>query len=140
MHLQMPICDIDLPQSLDSYRGVQTFFLPSPPPSLSPANSPREQRRDEPGHIPTIHSGSTQVHHKGMPMYRRRIGRGGRLMIDRKNIATITQKEKDTINEIVLDRFKYDNFEDEPVFEYSVDYNSTLYVCFSFCVDCKLLT
>ena len=47
-------------------------------------------------------------------------------MIDRKNIATITQKEKDAIDEIVLDRFKYDNFEDEPIFEYPVDYNSTL--------------
>lgn len=123
----MPISDVDLPQSLGSYRGVQTFFLPSPPPSLSPANSPREHGRDEPSHIPTIHSSSfTQFRQKDMPMYRRRIGRGGRLMIDRKNIATISQKEKDTINEIVLDRFKYDNFEDEPVIEYSVDYNSTL--------------
>lgn len=127
MFEQMPISDTVIRKPLDDYRAVQTFYLPSPPPSLSPVQSPREQNFHEPRHIPTIRTDpSNNTHQRDLPLYRRRIGRGGRLMIDRRNIPMVNPKDKNSISELVLDRFKYDNFEDDPVFEYPVDYNSTL--------------
>ena len=122
---QMPISDISSSAPFDDYRVVQTFYLPSPPPSLSPTQSPRETHFDEPCHIPTVYT-DTVKYQRDLPSYRRRIGRGGRLMIDRRNPPMISQKEKDNISEIVLDRFKYDSFEPDPIFEYPIDYNSTL--------------
>jgi len=124
---QMPISDLDLSRPFDDYRAVQTFYLPSPPPSLSPVQSPREGHFNEPRHMPTIRSENiNNTNQKSLPQYRRRIGRGGRLLIDRKNLPMISPKRRDSISEIVLDRFKYDNFEDDPIYEYPVDYNSTL--------------
>jgi len=125
--MQMPISDIDLSTPFDDYRAVQTFYLPSPPPSLSPVQSPREGHFHEPRHEPTIRSENiSNTGQKDLPQYRRRIGRGGRLFIDRKNLPMIRPKKRDSISEIVLDRFKYDNFEDDTIYEYPVDYNSTL--------------
>ncbi|OKL57009.1 Enhancer of polycomb-like protein 1 [Talaromyces atroroseus] len=45
-----------------------------------------------------------------MPSFRRRVGRGGRVMIDRRNLAT---KFKSDIDPIILDRFKYDGDDDD---------------------------
>ncbi|PGH03911.1 hypothetical protein AJ80_08613 [Polytolypa hystricis UAMH7299] len=51
-----------------------------------------------------------------MPSFRRRIGRGGRMMIDRRNIPF---RDKMDVDPIKLDRFKYDQDDDElePVYE-----------------------
>ncbi|RPB25342.1 hypothetical protein L211DRAFT_117046 [Terfezia boudieri ATCC MYA-4762] len=125
-YTEMPISDLDLSRAFDDYRAVQTFYLPSPPPSLSPVQSPREGHFDELRHMPIICSENiNNTSQKSLPQYRRRIGRGGRLFIDRKNLPMISPKKRDSISEIVLDRFKYDNFEDDPIYEYPVDYNST---------------
>jgi enhancer of polycomb-like protein len=45
-----------------------------------------------------------------MPSFRRRVGRGGRVMIDRRNLAT---RFKADIDPIILDRFKYDGDDDD---------------------------
>lgn len=51
-----------------------------------------------------------------MPSFRRRVGRGGRLMIDRRNFAARCRVEMDPIK---ADRFKFDqeDSDDEPVYE-----------------------
>lgn len=45
-----------------------------------------------------------------IPSFRRRVGRGGRVMIDRRNMAA---RHRADIDPIILDRFKYDDDEDE---------------------------
>jgi enhancer of polycomb-like protein len=51
-----------------------------------------------------------------IPSFRRRIGRGGRLMIDRRNLASRCRVEMDPL---ITDRFKYDqdDSDEEPVYE-----------------------
>lgn len=51
-----------------------------------------------------------------MPSFRRRVGRGGRLMIDRRNFAARCKIEMDPIK---TDRFKFDqeDSDEEPVYE-----------------------
>lgn len=45
-----------------------------------------------------------------IPSFRRRVGRGGRVMIDRRNLVA---RHKTDIDPVLLDRFKYDDTEDE---------------------------
>lgn len=45
-----------------------------------------------------------------MPSFRRRVGRGGRVMIDRRNLTT---RFKSDIDPVILDRFKYDGDDDD---------------------------
>ncbi|OAX81180.1 hypothetical protein ACJ72_04475 [Emergomyces africanus] len=53
---------------------------------------------------------------KNMPSFRRRIGRGGRMMIDRRNIPFRNKSEADPMK---LERFKYDQDDEdvEPILE-----------------------
>lgn len=53
---------------------------------------------------------------RNMPSFRRRIGRGGRMMIDRRNLPFRNRSEVDPIK---LDRFKYDQDDEDmdPIFE-----------------------
>lgn len=118
----MPISNMEFTRSFNDYRGVQTFFLPSPPPSASPVSSPPGDHFDDPPHIIVRSDSTINARSNSLAAYRRRCGRGGRIMVDRKNLPL---RPKDDIDELVLDRFKYDNFQDEFLFEYPVDINST---------------
>lgn len=53
---------------------------------------------------------------RGQPAYRRRIGRGGRLWIDRRGMSAGTR----SLDADVADRFKYDHDDDDepPTYEY----------------------
>ncbi|PGH06653.1 hypothetical protein GX51_02281 [Blastomyces parvus] len=53
---------------------------------------------------------------RNMPSFRRRVGRGGRMMIDRRNLPFRNKSEVDPIK---LERFKYDQDDEdiEPIFE-----------------------
>ncbi|KKZ61281.1 enhancer-polycomb-like protein [[Emmonsia] crescens] len=53
---------------------------------------------------------------RNMPSFRRRIGRGGRMMIDRRNLPFRNRSEVDPIK---LERFKYDQDDEDmdPIFE-----------------------
>ncbi|KAF8472440.1 enhancer of polycomb-like-domain-containing protein [Kalaharituber pfeilii] len=121
---EMPISNLEIPKPQDDYRGVQTYYLPSPPPSASPVSSPVAHPIDDLPKIVTVRSEqATYGRNKHLPSYRRRYGRGGRLMIDRKYLPVESPKE---IDPIVADRFKYDRGDDEFEYEYQVDPFSTL--------------
>ncbi|KAA6411957.1 MAG: histone acetyltransferase complex component Epl1 [Lasallia pustulata] len=55
---------------------------------------------------------------KSQPSFRRRIGRGGRLMIDRRGMRL---QSKEGLDEIAVDRFKYDQDEDDEEPTYLID-------------------
>ncbi|KAI5287549.1 Enhancer of polycomb-like protein 1 [Ascosphaera aggregata] len=52
-----------------------------------------------------------------MPCFRRRVGRGGRMLIDRRNMQFM---DRTVLDPVVLERYKYDHDEDleEPVYEH----------------------
>ncbi|EZF25990.1 hypothetical protein H112_01802 [Trichophyton rubrum D6] len=52
------------------------------------------------------------------PSFRRRVGRGGRVLIDRRNLAL---RNKDGVDPIKLDRFKYDRDDDDMDVVYEKD-------------------
>ncbi|KAJ9195759.1 hypothetical protein DTO164E3_6594 [Paecilomyces variotii] len=53
-----------------------------------------------------------------IPSFRRRIGRGGRLMIDRRNLASRSRVEMDPL---IADRFKYDQDDSDEEIIYEAD-------------------
>ena len=104
-----------------SFRTAVTEYLPTPPASVS-----SEQSGDP---LPDVHpnrvkDNSVTVRYASptydgpfhtQPSFRRRIGRGGRLMIDRRGMHL---PSKEGIDATVLDRFKYDqdDEDDEAIF------------------------
>lgn len=59
------------------------------------------------------------------PSFRRRVGRGGRLMIDRRGIK---RPREDDVDDLVLDRFKFDRDSDEEDDLYPVDHYDTAHM------------
>lgn len=107
------------------FRAAVAEYLPSPPPSVSSdsprATSPNELRDSnfagEESITVRYQSPPCAKHAEMRPSYRRRIGRGGRLMIDRRGLQP---QSKEGIDPVVLDRFKFDQEDDDddpPVFE-----------------------
>lgn len=84
---------LQAPDRADSLPGnyfcaAQTYFLPSPPqsadsvPSASPESDPSLPR---PVQVSIVQAPSSKMQHlRGLPTYRRRVGRGGRIFIDRR--------------------------------------------------------
>lgn len=106
--------------------AITTEYLPTPPSSessesrlavSSDRNSSMADIRNNMGFMRQPTPPSEELLTKRMPCFRRRIGRGGRVMIDRRNIPF---KDRTDLNPITLERFKYDHDEDleEPIYEH----------------------
>ena len=101
------------------FRAVRSYYLPSPPPSESPSSSPDSAMHFQEEIKPKLSFQTTSPYGKRQrdersppPKFRRRIGRGGRLMVDRRGMK-MKPEERDGIQDIVLDRFKYDQDSEE---------------------------
>ena len=103
-----------------TFRTATTEYLPTPPASISSEQSGdfavdvanmngSSSRKDEAvavRYASPSYDGPTH----SQPSFRRRIGRGGRLWIDRRGRRTPAKDERE---EHVLERYKYDDDEDE---------------------------
>ena len=100
-----------------SFRTAITEYLPTPPASVSSEHSgdrlpevgsPGQERHDP----VTVRYASPTYDKPGrsQPSFRRRFGRGGRLMIDRRGMHL---QSKEGLNDAIADRFKYDRDDDE---------------------------
>ncbi|KAK2782751.1 Enhancer of polycomb-like protein 1 [Emmonsiellopsis sp. PD_33] len=103
--------------------AITTEYLPTPPASDSSdhmrdalADSHSFDLRDKTAMTPRQSTPSDDESSRGMPSFRRRIGRGGRMMIDRRNIPFRCSAAADPIK---LDRFKYDHDDEDedPIYE-----------------------
>ncbi|KAJ5127614.1 Enhancer of polycomb-like protein 1 [Penicillium atrosanguineum] len=103
-----------------AFRPAFTAQLPTPPSSESSGDmmdtaldmtSPLHSREKLASRALELHS---EPHR--MPSFRRRVGRGGRLLIDRRNLAYRCKTELDPLK---ADRFKFDqeDSDDEPVYD-----------------------
>jgi enhancer of polycomb-like protein len=72
------------------------------------------------------------VPYPDQPRYRRRIGRGGRMMIDRRGVK---RQKLDTIDERVTDRYRFagDSSEDEEI--YPVDWTDNFNIRYRIMID-----
>lgn len=107
-----------------TFCAVQTYYLPSPPPSAesvesSPDSSPSQQHAKR--HVSVIQASPKRIPSRDVPTFRRRVGRGGRVLIDRRWPAFDPLPD---VEEIVYDRMKYDREEDGYPLVYHVDINS----------------
>lgn len=105
-----------------SFRTAMTEYLPTPPASISSEHS--GEVAAEAG-SPEAKDDSIAVRYaspsydgpcQSQPSFRRRFGRGGRLMIDRRGMRL---DSKEGLDNILVDRFRFDTDEDEdevPVF------------------------
>ena len=106
--------------STPSFRTATTEYLPTPPASASTehaeypstaVDSAKHQRVDP---VPVRYaSPSYDGPWQSQTSFRRRIGRGGRLMIDRRGMRLQSKDELDGLDDIVVDRFKYDRDDDD---------------------------
>ncbi|KAK2764888.1 Enhancer of polycomb-like protein 1 [Arachnomyces sp. PD_36] len=105
--------------------AITTEYLPTPPASDSSDHLHESRAVADPGSpLPRERLPMTVRHttpseddsSRAMPSFRRRIGRGGRMLIDRRNMSCRSTADIDPIK---LDRFKYDqdDDDDEPIFE-----------------------
>lgn len=103
-----------------TFRTATTEYLPTPPASASSEHlgdthkdvDPTKRHKLDP--IPVRYaSPSYDGPWQSQPSFRRRIGRGGRLMIDRRGMRLRSKDELEHVDDIVVDRFKYDRDDDE---------------------------
>jgi enhancer of polycomb-like protein len=102
------------------FRHATTQYLMTPPASVSSESSddhPSPTQEKEVAFF-RLSSSPGQVGSRGQPAYRRRIGRLGRLWIDRRGLPT----PLDTVDDITFDRWKYDRDDDDdddeaPIYE-----------------------
>lgn len=105
-----------------AFRPAFTAQLPTPPSSEASADamdtsldvSPLSGRGDK------LASRAMEMHEEPsrMPSFRRRVGRGGRLMIDRRNLAARCKIEMDPLRS---DRFKFDQEDSDEESSYETD-------------------
>ncbi|KAK2749438.1 Enhancer of polycomb-like protein 1 [Myotisia sp. PD_48] len=103
--------------------AVTHEYLPTPPTSVS-SDRVRDQSRD----LTTFETQwswcrqsptpSEEEFSRQIPCFRRRVGRGGRIFVDRRNLPI---RNKSDIDPIKLDRFKYDRDEDDMDLVYEKD-------------------
>lgn len=93
-----------------AFRPAITTQLPTPPSSDS--SGPNDSAVDalHPYFRERVAEMYVDDNTKKIPSFRRRIGRGGRVMIDRRNLPTRCNMDIDPIK---LDRFKYDSDDDD---------------------------
>lgn len=92
-----------------------TEYLPTPPASatseqpedpMTEVDSPRPVREDSVS--VRYASPSYDDRFERRPSFRRRYGRGGRLFIDRRQMNASSVRDTDMVDEVVLDRMKFD--------------------------------
>lgn len=100
-----------------SFRTAMTEYLPTPPASTSSEHSGEsvpEPMSPSHGRDDSIAVRYASPSYDGLcqskPSFRRRFGRGGRLMIDRRGMRV---QSKECLNSSVVDRFKFDDDDDE---------------------------
>ena len=101
-----------------SFRTAMTEYLPTPPASISSEHSSENvantgspiHGKDDISIAVRYASPSYGGLCQSQPSFRRRYGRGGRLMIDRRGMP---MQSKEGLNDIVADRFKYDRDDDD---------------------------
>ena len=102
-----------------SFRIAMTEYLPTPPESMSSTPSidadfqDFASRQDDDRVAVRYTSPPNDVLYR-QPSFRRRIGRGGRLMIDRRGLYVRPDEE---FSVTVVDRFSYDQDDDEEAIE-----------------------
>jgi enhancer of polycomb-like protein len=106
-----------------SFRPAITTQLPTPPSSASSEHMMMDTSLDTPGPISfrdklAAHALMTREDANKIPSFRRRIGRGGRLLIDRRNLASKCKVELDPWK---ADRFKYDQEDSDEDLDYEMD-------------------
>ncbi|QSS50420.1 histone acetyltransferase [Histoplasma capsulatum var. duboisii H88] len=103
--------------------AITTEYLPTPPASESSDHS--RDALEEVSRFDALTKFARTVQQcipsdeessRNMPSFRRRIGRGGRMMIDRRNLPFRNKSEADPIK---LERFKYDQDDEDmdPIYE-----------------------
>lgn len=97
---------------------AQYQYLLTPPSSVTSESfdHPSPEQQEKPDAVTVRYSTPPEEdEHRGKPAYRRRIGRGGRLWIDRRGMSTASK----SVDEKTSDRWKYDDDDDEeqPVYE-----------------------
>ncbi|KAI9809585.1 MAG: hypothetical protein M1825_000017 [Sarcosagium campestre] len=121
----MPLTAPSEDVSESEYRTVVIEYLPTPPESLSDASGEVDNTdmenpahdRDDPvvfRYAPPSNHGSEKI----WPSFRRRIGRGGRQIIDRRGLLAQPIEEPDMYAQ---DRFKYDRDDDDEQPVYPVE-------------------
>lgn len=102
-----------------SFRLATAQYLMTPPASVSSESSdhhsPSEEKDD--ALVFRFTSPPEERESRGQPGYRRRIGRLGRLWIDRRGLPSPTKE----MDEATFDRWKYDNDDDDEPFVYEID-------------------
>jgi len=108
-----------------NFRTAVTEYLPTPPASVSSEHSgDAVAEMDSPSRgkddSVTVRYASPTFDGpcRSQPSFRRRIGRGGRLMIDRRGMHL---PSKEGINDTLLERFKYDQDDEDNEPTYLVD-------------------
>ncbi|CAG8973798.1 hypothetical protein HYALB_00006343 [Hymenoscyphus albidus] len=99
---------------------AQYQYLMTPPSSVTSESFDHPSPGHE-SHEPLTVRYSSPPHEeesRSQPAYRRRIGRGGRLWIDRRGMSSAA---KGAVDEVVFDRWKFDQDDDEEQPVYEVD-------------------
>ncbi|KAI5783735.1 enhancer of polycomb-like-domain-containing protein [Pyronema domesticum] len=129
--MHMPSATVTTPPPT-KYCNVQTFYLPSPPNSAeSLPSSPIEESPSENSPQVSIVQASPSKTSQDVPSFRRRVGRGGRILIDRRGRSTPTTPMD--IDPVMADRMKYDHDDEDSEaqhHEIMVDPSSALQIKF----------
>ena len=101
-----------------NFRPAMTEYLPTPPASVESEHSRDATVAD--GNSPSRKQDSTVAVKytspsydgpaRNQPAFRRRVGRGGRMMIDRRGMRL---QSKEGLDPVLLERFKFDQDEDD---------------------------
>lgn len=108
---------LDVPSAF--FQPAELVHLPTPSPTPSPGSSPRESSPLGFDKLDTIMEEAPALASSPEPTirYRRRVGRGGRIIIDRRMTRRVATPED--VDEVIKDRFKFDHSDEEenPVYE-----------------------
>jgi len=115
--------------SRSSFRTAITEYLPTPPPSTTSDQSKEgarvedQHRKHDERDLPFRYDSPPLEMPAPRPSYRRRIGRGGRMWIDRRNMArpNASSDEDDFVNDRLTERLQYDIDSDEDSEVYNID-------------------
>lgn len=125
-HVDLTEAPLSSPRVVEesSFRPAKTQFLPTPPASASVDSMEVDEESNEAAlasktpTTPFFFRGLSPEPEQHMPEYRRRIGRNGRLWIDRRNVSGLASPPSDSDTQM-SDRFKYDqddSDDEQPVY------------------------
>jgi enhancer of polycomb-like protein len=131
----VPLAPTDAGDPPYGFRSAVTEYLPTPPASVSSDTSAEvedvQSSQLRPGHDDSVAvrytSPTRDGSGKSQPSFRRRIGRGGRVLIDRRGLHV---ESTNAINPHILERFKYDRDDDDEDLTYVVDRFDTMSMFF----------